>query len=169
MPNLIHASKSQVLANIWLLIWTIQYASQLYKTGLDILWEQALSPIFQCFLSSGMPELPQECLSPGTLNWSDSDLTDRIHYRIIYTRNDSLFRSGGFVMPSQPNHLFSLITCWQWPLPSAPEQKFKKIKKNPNQKKTHHKTQQNKQAKPWPQSHGKHQWSTQEWIKTLCM
>lgn len=111
MPDLIHASKSHKSGP------TSGFLSELSKLPLGytklawIFYENKLSQIFQYFLSSGMPELPQECLFPGTLNWTDSDLTDRIRYRITYTRNDALFRSRGFVMPSQPNHLLSLITC----------------------------------------------------------
>lgn len=99
---------SQVWANIWLLIWTFQAASLLYKTGLDILEEQACSQIFQYFLSSRMPELPQECFFPGSLNWTDSSLTDRIHYRIIYTRNDAFFL-GVEVLLCQANPIMHLV------------------------------------------------------------
>lgn len=168
MPNLIHASKSPKSGP------TSDFLSELSKlllsyTCLGYFIENKLFlKIFQYFLSSGMPELPQECLFPGSLNWTDSDLTDRIQYRIIYTRNNILFRSRGFVMPSQPNHVKSNHMLTE----AFASSSRAKMEINLNKtKQINHKTppqeQQDKQVKPRPQSHGNHQWSGQEQIKTL--
>lgn len=120
MPYLIHTSKSHTLEP------TSGFLSELSKhfsyTKLPwTFYEKKLLSKFPTLLSSGMPELPQECLLPGTLHRTDSRLTDRTQQR-IYTGNDALFRSTGLVIPSQPSHPFSLIIHCQWPLLSPPQE-----------------------------------------------